>query len=557
MAIGDNLYTVEINDSEFEREGWKRGRYKGTKLTATQINKFTEGDVTFGKEPVIEQYSKTIYVFNKANSSFESNAGVFYPTTDEFTQTLPDKTIIDTTNFKIDRAVTFNINDPSDFSQIEPGANENDPSFHLFDTQVKHDLALFNTCSVRFFDNTNNGFVKKQYIVGYNRGEFKPAAAFFQNAEEIDADTGIGTKISTNVTVVNNSTFFTYDLTSSSGKSSRLYINPNVEEWFISQEGASGSQGVLTAGQTAITIDNLGDQDQINSAHGYFFQLSKRLGKTSVQNERYYVSFNEGKKGGGNLVQKDLIKAFDIHALEDSGSNISISNKRFFIKITGRHNNRFKANYNQTGDSNTEGTEEYVIFKEFPANNVIHLDFNIDIEAPVGTGDGGVIIPANLHPVIKEQLNVYLSNAGLGAQGGTSGNFRTRGVLARSKKVAGGQQLLDVSGFAVSPTGGPGKSGTSGTSPDDEEDTSKPFNFNVPDSFFDSDIRLKENIIFLKKSLSGIPIYKFNYIGKSETYTGTMAQDLLRLGLNKAVSKNTNGYYVVDYSLIDVDMKKV
>ena len=33
MAIGDNSYTVEINDSEFEREGWKRGRYKGTKLT--------------------------------------------------------------------------------------------------------------------------------------------------------------------------------------------------------------------------------------------------------------------------------------------------------------------------------------------------------------------------------------------------------------------------------------------------------------------------------------------------------------------------------------------
>ena len=36
-----------------------------------------------------------------------------------------------------------------------------------------------------------------------------------------------------------------------------------------------------------------------------------------------------------------------------------------------------------------------------------------------------------------------------------------------------------------------------------------------------------------------------------------MAQDLLKLGLNKAVSKGTNGYYLVNYNLIDADMKKV
>ena len=66
MAIGDKSYTVEINDSEFEREGWKNSRYKGTKLTAAKINEFTKGDVTFGTEPVIEQYSKTVYVFNQA-----------------------------------------------------------------------------------------------------------------------------------------------------------------------------------------------------------------------------------------------------------------------------------------------------------------------------------------------------------------------------------------------------------------------------------------------------------------------------------------------------------
>ena len=166
MAIGDKSYSVEINDSEFEREGWKNARYKGTKLTAAKINKYTRGDITFGTKPLIEQYSKTVYVFNQADNSFGVNSGIFYPETDEFEQTLSDKQIIGSVRFKLDRAVTFNIDDPSDFSQIQPGKNDpDDPSFNFFDTLVKTDLALFNSCSVRFFNNANNGFVKSRFLI--------------------------------------------------------------------------------------------------------------------------------------------------------------------------------------------------------------------------------------------------------------------------------------------------------------------------------------------------------------------------------------------------------
>ena len=126
MAIGDKSHEIEINDSELEREGWKRGRYKGTKLTATKINEFIEGDISYGREPLIEQFSRTVYVFIQANNSFEANAGIFYPATDEFGQTLSDKSIVGSTNFKLDRAVTFNIDDPTDFSSIEPGVNFKD-----------------------------------------------------------------------------------------------------------------------------------------------------------------------------------------------------------------------------------------------------------------------------------------------------------------------------------------------------------------------------------------------------------------------------------------------
>ena len=68
-----------------------------------------------------------------------------------------------------------------------------------------------------------------------------------------------------------------------------------------------------------------------------------------------------------------------------------------------------------------------------------------------------------------------------------------------------------------------------------------------------SDIRMKENISQTGVSPSGIPIYQFNYKGDTTKYSGTMAQDLIKLGMNDAVSKMDNGYYGVHYNMIDVD----
>ena len=424
MAIGDNSYTVEINDSEFEREGWKRGRYKGTKLISAKINKFTAGDITFGKDPVIEQYSRTIYVFNQANPSFNTIAGIFYPTTDEFSQTLPDKQIIGSTNFKIDRAVTFTVGQPSNFSQTEPGNNETDPSFHYFDTLIKNDLALFNSCSVRFFDNANNGFIKSQYIIGYNRGEFKPAAAYFLDEEAT----------ATGVSASSGANNFIYNL----NNDGRLYINPNVEDWFIAQDGASGSQGTIDGGNTAITINDMGGTTIINSVEGYFFGLSKRL---LPKKDSYYISFDKGNQGTGIHNQKNIIKAFDIHELENSGSNFDDTNNKFNIKTTGRYGSTFTSTYD------SDRSEEYILFREKTTNNNIHLDFNLPIEAPAGVGNGGVIIPNNLHPAIKESLNVYLGNAGLGAQGGATAQFGLGSSVQSVNTRASQQQATGRIGF--------------------------------------------------------------------------------------------------------------
>ena len=69
-----------------------------------------------------------------------------------------------------------------------------------------------------------------------------------------------------------------------------------------------------------------------------------------------------------------------------------------------------------------------------------------------------------------------------------------------------------------------------------------------------SDIRLKENINKTGISESGIPIYTFNYKNCNKLWSGTMAQDLISIGREDAVTIMDNGYYGVYYDMIDVDM---
>src|SRR5690606_18761071 len=64
-----------------------------------------------------------------------------------------------------------------------------------------------------------------------------------------------------------------------------------------------------------------------------------------------------------------------------------------------------------------------------------------------------------------------------------------------------------------------------------------------------SDRRLKEDVERIGKTDSGVPVYKFKYIGSPVTHIGYMAQDLLELQ-PEAVSQDADGYYRVDYSKV-------
>ena len=82
------------------------------------------------------------------------------------------------------------------------------------------------------------------------------------------------------------------------------------------------------------------------------------------------------------------------------------------------------------------------------------------------------------------------------------------------------------------------------------------FGMSVITPFLPSDVRLKDNIQKIGRSIEGYNIYKFRYNNSTQEYTGVMAQEVQRKK-PEAVAKLNDDTYVVDYSQIDVEFREV
>ena len=73
-----------------------------------------------------------------------------------------------------------------------------------------------------------------------------------------------------------------------------------------------------------------------------------------------------------------------------------------------------------------------------------------------------------------------------------------------------------------------------------------------------SDIRLKTNINKIGVSNNGINIYEFRFINQpNDLYQGVIAQELIGTEFESTTRIESDGYYHVDYSKLDVEFKKI
>ena len=82
------------------------------------------------------------------------------------------------------------------------------------------------------------------------------------------------------------------------------------------------------------------------------------------------------------------------------------------------------------------------------------------------------------------------------------------------------------------------------------------FGMSVISPFIGSDVRIKDNIKKIGRSIEGYNIYKFRYNNSTQEYIGVMAQEVQRKK-PEAVAKLNDDTYMVDYSQIDVEFREV
>jgi len=59
-------------------------------------------------------------------------------------------------------------------------------------------------------------------------------------------------------------------------------------------------------------------------------------------------------------------------------------------------------------------------------------------------------------------------------------------------------------------------------------------------------VRLKQDIVFLKRLDNGLNLYRFRYIGQDQVYVGVIAQEVRKVD-PVAVMRGRDGYLRVDY----------
>ena len=71
-----------------------------------------------------------------------------------------------------------------------------------------------------------------------------------------------------------------------------------------------------------------------------------------------------------------------------------------------------------------------------------------------------------------------------------------------------------------------------------------------------SDIRLKDDVQRVGETVLGLPLYRFRYRGRPETFEGVMAQDVLKV-MPSAVVLKEHGFYAVDYAALGAPFRRV
>lgn len=397
--LGNKEFSVELNDAIFETEAWRSSRYNGHQLEAIKLNEFNKGDKTYGKTPVIESYSRNIYIGNKV-IGFDNE-----PTINNPNPGFSKKSYITISNY-------FTIN--SDDTTTEVGTNFNTKAEQQgFERSFREDFKIGSKASIILLDKGIEQDLKKTYTVDYNEGVLSRLLEYSSSLNVYENIINFRARSTTSPTTGNNvfnPTISTGFLPSTLSPFASLTVYNNAQsKYFVDISGSGANAPVSTF------------RPFINNTITHYNE--------DLANNKIFIEFKipETNSGSAYLYNTEPFGLNSVNVFEIDINN-SITNNEFgdSFSFRLRDKNRFS---NPLAESTLEDdglalqTDHFTMASNnvfnTPANNVVFYKLNSipsilinlikEEELPNGIGENGfIVIPENLDPKIKYNLTKIL-----------------------------------------------------------------------------------------------------------------------------------------------------
>ncbi len=165
-------HDIEFDDALLDLKGWRNPRYDGSKLTGTAINKFRKGDISYGKNPVVENKTTALYIVDTVIGGEEDPQ--FSQIKDHSYLGIKQILVIDEQNRSVDVI------------------DRNSEDFEPFHRYITTDFPTGGKFKARIIDKAIQHNLKNDYFVKFNKGYLLRAFNYKQTKTKPDGSDFLG-----------------------------------------------------------------------------------------------------------------------------------------------------------------------------------------------------------------------------------------------------------------------------------------------------------------------------------------------------------------------------
>ncbi len=391
--IGEIDFNVEFNDSVLSTKTWNNPRYDGCETKTQKLNKFTNGDITYGKKTAVQKYSRNIYVGKKVIGYLDDlylDLAHTQPNTGSFNAGkytgFPDWSFILLEKF-------YTINEDDSLEQAKKFEIPENESADPLSREFKSDFIAGTRCNIIDYSSTTSN-LETNYRVQFNKGLLGKIAE------------GVGTVTDYGLTVT----------TPNSGKiQNRFTFNQGITNY---DRPAFFVQPLSTFNQFWVNVSGSGygpDTGGAVTSSQFFDALSNRQRE---YNDKYVIKFFSTSSDESAYVSNEFgLSSRLAYQINDIRKSVGSNEINATIANTDTNPLQTVLNIPQVGatsfiDFDLDNNTNFVLYYLNESNNVIIVDLPRKRDLPEGISKF-IVLPENVHPYIKDNIDYFVNQIGL------------------------------------------------------------------------------------------------------------------------------------------------